>query len=69
MFVLYTITNRFSSKLYQNIHFRILSIDRPFFCAIRDEKTGTILFLGSIVYSKDRHKQPRKKAGEWNSRL
>jgi serine protease inhibitor len=24
-------------------------IDRPFFCAIRDEKTGTILFLGSIV--------------------
>jgi serine protease inhibitor len=26
-----------------------MSIDRPFFCAIRDEKTGTILFLGSIV--------------------
>ncbi|MGB3556956.1 MAG: serpin family protein [Geitlerinemataceae cyanobacterium] len=26
-----------------------MAIDRPFFCAIRDEKTGTILFLGSIV--------------------
>jgi serine protease inhibitor len=26
-----------------------MSIDRPFFCAIRDDKTGTILFLGSIV--------------------
>lgn len=26
-----------------------MSIDHPFFCAIRDEKTGTVLFLGSIV--------------------
>lgn len=26
-----------------------MSIDRPFFCAIRDDKTGTILFLGAIV--------------------
>lgn len=24
-------------------------VDRPFFCAIRDDETGTILFLGSIV--------------------
>jgi serpin B len=24
-------------------------IDRPFFCAIRDNKTGTLLFMGSIA--------------------
>jgi serine protease inhibitor len=24
-------------------------IDRPFFCAIRDNETGTLLFMGSIV--------------------
>jgi len=26
-----------------------LTVDRPFFCAIRDERTGTLLFLGAIV--------------------
>lgn len=25
-----------------------LTVDRPFFCAVRDEQTGTILFLGAI---------------------
>lgn len=24
-------------------------VDRPFFCAIRDDKTGTVLFMGSII--------------------
>ena len=24
-------------------------IDRPFFCAIRDNQTGTVLFMGSIT--------------------
>ena len=28
--------------------FRMI-VDRPFFCAIRDNKTGTVLFLGSIT--------------------
>ena len=27
-------------------------VDRPFFCAIRDEETGTVLFMGSIVEPK-----------------
>jgi len=24
-------------------------VDRPFFCAIRDNETGTLLFVGSVV--------------------
>jgi serpin B len=24
-------------------------VDRPFFCAIRENKTGAVLFMGSIV--------------------
>lgn len=27
----------------------ILYVNRPFFCAIRDNKTGAVLFMGSIV--------------------
>jgi serpin B len=26
-----------------------MNVDRPFFCAIRDHKTGTVLFMGTIV--------------------
>jgi serpin B len=27
----------------------VFKADRPFFCAIRDDKTGVILFMGAIV--------------------
>ena len=36
-------STRFGFKLFAKI------VDRPFFCAIRDDETGAILFLGSIV--------------------
>jgi len=28
---------------------RPMTVDRPFFCAIRDNETGTVLFMGSVV--------------------
>jgi serpin B len=31
--------------------FRMI-VDRPFYCAIRDNQTGTLLFIGSIVEPK-----------------
>ncbi|MDY6902163.1 MAG: serpin family protein [Cyanobacteriota bacterium] len=37
-----------SAKLPSQEPFRMI-VNRPFFCAIRDNQTGTVLFMGSIV--------------------
>jgi serpin B len=37
-----------ATSLPANEPFRMI-VDRPFFCAIRDNQTGSILFMGSIV--------------------
>jgi serpin B len=36
------------SMLMPQETFRMV-VDRPFFCAIRDERTGALLFMGSVV--------------------
>ena len=38
-----TLTSASSEQPFQ------MNVDRPFFCAIRDNQTGTVLFMGSIV--------------------
>jgi serine protease inhibitor len=37
-----------SAKMPSEEPFQMI-VERPFFCAIRDNRTGSILFMGSIV--------------------
>jgi len=38
-----------------------LSVDRPFYYLIRDEKTGLILFIGQVTDPRDEEQPPTSK--------
>jgi serpin B len=43
-----SVTASVTSAMQPRKPFRMI-VDHPFFCAIRDNKTGTLLFIGSIT--------------------
>jgi len=43
-----SVTGSFTSAMQPRKPFRMI-VDHPFFCAIRDNKTGTLVFMGSIT--------------------